>query len=180
MEENNSSVIQEIQPDEKVTPVMVYTKESLTWGKLVTKQALLTSRLLIGAAIPDYISLFDAQNMPTLGDKLVKPQKYNHYYIPVAQIIAFHLMPPASDPYDFDVNEPNREMKPVTVHVGAFQFIAHVRISNQTTLQGFLDVSKSRFFPVYDLKIIHPQNPQLAPITINMAVVRREAVFFSN
>jgi hypothetical protein len=179
MAENNSSGTREIQPDEKVTPVMVYSKESLTWGNLVTKETMLASRLLIGAAIPDYLSLFDAQNMPTQGEKLIKPQKYNNYYIPVAQIIAYHLMPPVSEPYDFDVNEPNREMREILVHVGAFHFNAHLRISTQTTIQSFLDVSKSRFVSVYDLEITHPQNPQLSPIKVNMAVVRRDGVYFS-
>jgi hypothetical protein len=167
MAENNSSVVRELQPDEKITPVMVYTKESLTWGNL------------IGTAIPDYVTLFDAQNMPVLGEKLIKPQKYNNYYIPVAQIIAYHLMPPVSEPYDFDVNEPNREMKEVLVHAGAFLFNAHIRISTQTTIQGFLDVSKSRFISVYDVEITHPHSPQATPIKVNMAVVRREGVYFS-
>jgi hypothetical protein len=179
MTENNTPRKREIQPDEKVTQVMVYTRESLTWGNIITKQALLASRLLIGSTIPDYVSIIDAQNMPTMGEKLIKPQKYSNFYIPVAQIIAYHLMPPSIEPYDFDVNEPNREMKPVLIHVGAFQFKAHIRISTQTTLQGFLDVSKSQFISVYDLEITRPQNPQLSPIKTNMAVVRREAVYFS-
>lgn len=166
-------------PDEKTTPVMVYTQNALIWGKVVTKKTLMASRLLIGVSVPDFITIIDAQNMPTVGGKMLKPLKFDAFYLPVHQVLAYHLVPPNTDPYDFDEKEPNRAMRSVEVQVGAFQFNAHVRISTQTSIQAFLGVSKAQFLSVYDLEVVHPYNPNMKPVHTNMALVRREAVFFS-
>ena len=166
-------------PDETTTPVMVYTRDALIWGNVITKKTLMASRLLIGVSVPDFITIIDAQNMPTFGNQMLKPRKYSSYHLPVREILGYHLVPPATDPYDFDENEPNRAMEKVMIMVGAFQFNANLRISTQTTIQAFLGVSKAQFFSVYDLEVVHPYNPNMKPVKTNMALIRREAVFFA-
>lgn len=167
-----------LQPDEKTTPVMVYTQDALIWGNVVTKKSLKASRLLIGVSVPDFITIIDAQNMPTVGNQLLKPSKFTSFFLPVSQILGYHLVPPSIEPYDFDESEPNRAMKPVVIQVGAFHFNANLRISTQTTIKDFLGVSKAQFISVYDLEIVHPYNENLKPVKTNMALVRREAVSF--
>lgn len=179
MTEEKTYIRPELQPDEKATPVMVYTQDALIWGKVITKKTLMASRVLIGVSVPDFITVIDAQNMPTVGSQLLKPQKYESFFLPVNKILGYHLVPPSIEPYDFDENEPNRAMKSVVIQVGAFNFNANLRISTQTSIKNFLGVSKAQFIPVYDLEVLHPYNNNLKPVKTNMALVRREAVFFA-
>ena len=51
----------ELQPGEKITPVMIYTLNSLAWGSVVTKEAIRVSLWLRTPMAPQYISLLNAQ-----------------------------------------------------------------------------------------------------------------------
>lgn len=166
----------EMQADEKATPVMVYTSFGLSWGKLVTKENLMASRFLVGAAVPDYVSLFESNHMDSAGGQLFKPKKYAELHIPVQKISAFHLMPPNEEPLDYDPDEPNRIMKAVNIFVGDFVFKAQARISNQTSLKHTLDVTKSDFVSYYDAEIVHGKNSNMKAIRSPMVLVRRTSV----
>jgi hypothetical protein len=164
--------------DEKSTPVMAYSHNGLAWGHLITKGTILPERILTGSTVPDFITLYNAQTVVAQGNALSKPDKYTKLHFPYNEIIGFHLMPPKEAQLDYDPSEPNRVMAPVTVQVGPFHFHANYRISTQTTVQTMLDVTKSDFIPIYDVDIFHPGNPNMKPIHVNFALVRRLSTVF--
>jgi hypothetical protein len=178
MTETPQNLLQNLAEDEKSTPVMVYTPSGLSWGQLVTKNSILPERLLVGATLPDFITLYNAQFTAAHGNTLSKPIKYDELHIPYGGILGFHLMPPQKAQLDYDPSELNRIMAPITIHVGAFRFFASFRISTQATIKTILDVTKSDFIIVYDAEISHPGNPNMKPIQVNLALVNRTSVIF--
>jgi hypothetical protein len=135
--------------------------------------------VLIGATVPDFVTLFDAQHMTTGGNQMGAPNKFDEIHIPTPTIQAYHLMPPHTDPLDYDENEPNRIMEPLLAFVAGFHFKIEARISTATTLKNFLDVSKSTFLSFYNANITHPHSPQMKPIQSSMVLVRREGTVFA-
>ena len=164
-----------LAPDDKATPMMVYSPNRLTWGQIITKEGILPGRILLSATMPDYISLFNVQTLATQGT-LSKPVKFTELHIPVLDIAGYHLMPPAEDAINYDPTAPNRIMMPIIAHVGAFNFNAEVRISTQTTLQRFLGNAKSEFISIYNAEVRHPGNPKMKPINVTVAYIRRTLV----
>lgn len=159
--------------DDRAVQVMIHTKTGLAWGHMVHKQAVLPERILTGATVPDYISLYDAQMFTAQGTTISKPIKYSELHIPYDTITAFHLMPPNEAQLDYDPAEPNRIMVPITAHVGAFIFHAQMRISNQTTASNSLRIAKADFIGFYEVEVLHPSNPNMKPIQTNYALLRR-------
>lgn len=168
--------LQNLGPDDAITPIMIYTSDHLSWGQFIHKKALLPGRALVGVSVPDFLSIYDANSMVVIGSQIAKPIKYTEIHVPVTSVLAYHLMPPHQDQIDYDESAPNRVMKPFTAHVGSFHFNASMRISDITTIKNTLEVAKSAFFTVYDVEVTHPTNPNMKPIKINMAYVRREMV----
>ena len=164
--------------EEKSTPVMIYTSTGLSWGQLVTKPSVLPERILIGVSIPDYISLYKAQTILSMGNTLSKPVKYSELHIPYNEIMGYHLMPPHVAQLDYDTSEQNRIMAPATIQVSGFRFQANFRISTQSSIKTLLDVTKSDFISIYDVEIIHPGNPNMKSIKVNFALVNRLSVIF--
>ncbi|MDH5508351.1 MAG: hypothetical protein OEZ02_14095, partial [Anaerolineae bacterium] len=111
--------------------------------------------------------------------KLSKPTPLSELHIPLEQVIGFHLMPPHEQAPTYDPEAPNRKMEPVTIMVGPFHFNAVIRMATQTTLPKFLEVAKGDFLQVYEAEIIHPQNPDMQPIRVKTADVRRQQVAFA-
>lgn len=114
--------------DEKTTLVMIYTKDALIRGEVVTKTSVMVvSRWLRTDSAPNYIHLLRAQAL-YFGGAGIKTFNFAEMYVPTNEVIAFHLAPPAADPLDYEPNEPNRIMEDVTLIVGAFLFKGKVRI----------------------------------------------------
>ena len=90
-----------------------------------------------------------------------KSLNYSEFYVPIADVIAMHLAPPAKDPLDYDESESNRMMKPVEILAGFFSFRAKARISTQADLATFLDVSQSAWMSVYDASVSNPYLPNV-------------------
>jgi hypothetical protein len=167
-----------LEADEKATPVMVYTQNHLAWGEVVTKEVIRLSTWLRTQAAPQYICLHDAQMMyvgggPVASISMVEMQ------IPIAQVLAFHMLPPQQDPVDYDPNEPNRKMVPVTALVGSFRFDGLLRMSTQSSLHNFLEVIKEVYTSLYEVKISQPERPSMAPLQAPYTIVRRDAALFS-
>lgn len=178
MTENSQDSFSNLAEDEKSTPVMVYTSNGLSWGHLVTKKTILPERILIGVTPPDFITLNNAQTSFSYGNTLSKPIKYTELHIPYGGIHGFHLMPPYKATLDYDPSELNRVMVPVTIHVGAFHFLANFRISTQASIKTMLEVTKSDFITVYNAEISHPGNQNMKPIQVNFALINRTASIF--
>lgn len=168
----------ELESDEKFVPVMVYANDALVCGQIVTKQQFLAMRLLTGISTPDYVTIHQSQYIPVFGGHLGKPINHPQFHIPVNLILAYHLLPPLTEPYDFDENEPNRIMNPLMIKVGSFTLNAHLRISAHSTVMNFISAVKADFISVYDLEVIFPNTGNMPPVETNMAIVRRECVYF--
>lgn len=170
--------VYQVEADEKATPVMVYTPNHLAWGEVITKELIRLSTWLRTQAAPQYIFLHKAQMMYAGGGSPA-PISVAELHIPITQVLAFHMLPPHQDPVDYDPNEPNRKMVPVSTMVGAFRFDGLLRMSTQSSLYTFLEVIKEVYTSLYDVKVYQPQRPSMTPLHIPFTLVRRDTALFS-
>jgi hypothetical protein len=165
-----------LTPDEKTALVMLYTNNMLVRGEIVIKESLRVSIWLRTQGVPNYIHLH-SPNVILLGGTPPKSLTYSELFIPTAEVLAFHLAPPAQDPLDYDASELNRRMQPVDLLVGSFTLKAKLRISTQTELATFLDVSRSSWTSVYEANVTNPYLPQFN-IQVPMLLVNPNRVSF--
>ena len=170
--------VYQMDADEKATPVMVYTPYHLAWGEVITKELIRLSTWLRTQAAPQYIYLHNAQLM-YVGGGPPAPVSVAELHIPIAQVCAFHMIPPHQDPVDYDPNEPNRKMVQVSALVGSFRFDGLLRMSTQSSLYTFLEVIKETYTSLYDVKVTQPQRPSMTPLQIPYTIVRRDTAQFS-
>ncbi len=166
--------------DDKATAVMIYTLNSLLVGEVVTKSVIRVSTWLRTPMVPQFITLYSAQVLDLSAGSNPKSLSFQELFLPSALISAFHMRPPASDPVDYDSNEPMRKMEPVTVLVGAFRFDGSVRMSSQTSLESYLDVIKEAFTSIYDIQVTPLNIPAMKPFRVPFALLRRDMVIFSS
>lgn len=164
-----------LAPDEKVTTVMLYTNNALVRGELVTKNSARVSIWLRMQGQVHYVHIHKAQVL-NFGGPLTKSIAYDEMYVPISQIMAFHLMPPAEEPLDYDPSEPNRAMHDVLLSLGNFSAKGKVRISTHADFATSIEVAHAGWLSVYDAEITTlfvPQFPEFhAPMMlVNPAVV---------
>jgi hypothetical protein len=164
---------------DKVSQVMVYTANALYWGEVVAKEMVRVSTWLRTNNAPDRISLYRAKVMNTGAGVQARPQQFTEMHIASTQITAFHLIPPAKDPVDYDPTEPNRKMEPVCMLVSNFRIDGHLRLATQGTIGKFLEVVRENFTAVYDAQITNPGNPAFGMIAVPYLIVRQEATIFT-
>ena len=167
-----------LSPDEKTALVMIYTHNSLLRGEAVVKESIRVSTWLRTDGAPEYIHLLKPQVL-TIAANAVKTQTFDEMYFPTALAIAFHLVPPAHDPPDYDPTEANRIMQPVTLMVGAFTFRGKVRISAKTDLGSSIATSRVAWMSVYEVNISSPVLPQMGVLQVPMVIVRPLHVSFA-
>jgi len=158
---------------------MVYTGDLLIWGNVITKEAIRVSTWLRTSALPAYMFIHDANVVRFGNGRNVSPQKYQELHLPLPEVLAFHIKPPDCDPLDYDSNEEMRKMDPTSALVGWFKFDGFIRMSVQTNLERFLDVTKETYISFYDVDISQPENPSMGVIRIPFALLRGDKVFFS-
>lgn len=164
----------------KPMPVMVYTNERLVWGDLHINENLRVNLILQSTEMPDYISVYDAKQILLASASKSEPTTYPEIHIPTDIVIGFHLMPSHSEPVDYDENEPSRKMEPIVAQVGKFNFNGFVRMSTQTNIKNFIQVTRADFISLYDIEIVQSNNPSQQPMKVANAQVRRTAALFSN
>ncbi len=164
-------------PDEKMTPVMVYTRESVFRGEVVTKQNVRVSTWLRTQGAPRYIHLFGVSAVQFSG--AVKSFNSSEVFIPLPMVTALHLTPPGSDGVDYDPQEANRAMLPILAGVGTFQFKGVIRVSAQSGIGPSLELSKIPWMSLYELEITNPLLPQMPAMHVPLAVVNPEQVTFA-
>ncbi len=167
-----------LEPGDKISKVMAYTQDAMIWGDVISKEAIRVSTWLRTQSAPQYLPFFNAQVLMVLGSA-ARPFQYPELYLPVNAIQAYHLMPPARDPVDYDPDEPNRRMEPVTCLLGSFRFDGCLRMSTATNLARFLDVSKEQFTSLYEVEVTQPANPRIGVIRVPFVLLRRELVIFA-
>lgn len=168
-----------LQPDEKVTTVMIYTENHLVWGEVITKEAIRVSTWLRTPSLPQFFYIHDAHLLRFGFASGLKTQAYTSLHLPSSQVIAFHIRPPAMDPRDFDPNEPNRKMEPVTALIGWFRFDGFLRMSTQTNLERYLDVMKEPFTAMYDATITQPLMQTSGAMRVPYVLIRNANAQFS-
>ncbi len=168
-----------LKENEKVTAVMAYTQAGLYWGEVVTKTQIRVSTWLRTNVAPDYLTLYNAHFLLTVGNSLLKPVTYRELHVSTSQVLAYHLVPPGKDPADYDANEPNRKFEPVTALVGTFRIDGSIRMATISSLAQYLDVTREEYTPLYNCEISQLNNPALGCVSVPYALVRQEMAVFT-
>ncbi len=167
-----------VSADEKVAQVMAYTASSMYWGEVVVKERVRVSTWLKTNTAPDRVCLYNARGILNSAGT-PKPNSYPELHIAASQILCFHLIPPAKDPVDYDVTEPNRHMEPINALAGAILIKGHIRLSDRANLAKFLEVTRENFTPMYDCEIYNLAIPSMGAIAVSYLLVRQEAAVFT-
>ena len=167
-----------LRPDERTTPVMLYTQEAVVRGEVVTKESVHRLNIWLRTdGAPKYMHILKPQVL-VFGGSPVKTLTYSEIYYPTTQLIAFHTLPPTEEPLDYDADEANRMMEPMDVIVGTFVMKGKIRISTQTEVGVSLEMARVSWISIYDVSITNPYLPQMPPIQTPMALVNPNHVAF--
>ena len=167
-----------LRPDEKTTPVMLYTQHSVVRGEVVTKESVIRVNIWLRTdGAPKYMHVLKPQVL-LFGGSPVKALSYSEIYFPTSQLIGFHTLPPANEALDYDPAEANRMMQPIEVIVGTFVMKGNIRISTQTEVGTSLEVARLSWMSLYDAVITNPYLPQMPPMQIPMVLVNPTNIAF--
>jgi hypothetical protein len=167
-----------LRPDEKTTPVMLYTEESVVRGELVTKEVVHRINIWLRTdGVPKYMHLLNAQ-VVLFGGGSGRTLSYPEIYFPSAELIAFHTLPPTDEPLDYDPAEANRMMVDVELIVGTFVMKGRIRISTQTEVGVSLEMARVAWTSLYDATITNPYLPQMPPLSVPLVLVNPAHVAF--
>jgi hypothetical protein len=168
-----------LRPDEKTTPVMLYTHDAVVRGDVVSKQNVPRMNIWLRTdGAPKYMHVLKPQVI-VFGGTPVRPLTFSEIFFPTSRLIAFHTLPPTDEPLDYDPNEANRVMQDVKALVGTFVIKGQVRISAQTELAISLEVARAAWISIYDAEIANPYLPQMPPMQVPMILVNPEQVAFA-
>ncbi len=160
-----------LRPDEKTTPVMLYTEESVVRGEVVTKEMVHRINIWLRTdGVPKYMHLLNAQ-VVLFGGGPGRTLSYPEIYFPSAELIAFHTLPPTDEPLDYDPGEANRTMTAVDMIVGTFVMKGKIRISAQTEVGVSLEVARVSWMSLYEATITNPYLPQMPPLSVPLVLV---------
>jgi hypothetical protein len=180
MTENNANGLPALAEDEKITMVMVYLDQGIVWGNVITKSQIRVSTWLRTTAAPDFMTIYQANFLLTYGGVAQKPVVYPVIHIPTPKILAIHIMPPNSDPLDYDPTEPNRKLEKAGMILGGFIFEGFIRIASISNLNSYIDVTREEFSTLYDLTITCRPIPSLGTMKVPYALIRQSAVMWCN
>lgn len=179
MSQNTSTPPYTLASDEKTAQVMAYTYNNLYWGEVVVKERIRVSTWLRTNSAPERLTIYNAKVMNVISATQARPLAYKELNLAVPQILAFHMMPPARDPLDYDSTEPNRKMEPVSVIVSSFRVDANLRLSSQSSLSKYLEVNRENFTGLYDAKISNMVISSMGIISVPFLLVRQETAVFT-
>jgi hypothetical protein len=161
-----------LQPDEKSTVVMVYTDSYLYWGEVITKERIRVSTWFRTNAAPDNLCIYNGMALLPGSPGPLKPINYPEVHIPMEKVIAFHMVPPAADPPDYDTSELNRKMENVVALVGQFRMDGKLRMASHMTLEKYFEVARETFTGLYDVLISHPSMSQFSLPKVPFVLLR--------
>lgn len=180
MSEANPNVMPPLTVDDKITSVMVYMDQGIVWGNVITKSQIRVSTWLRTSAAPDFMTIYQANSLLTYGGSTQKPVQYPVIHVPTNKVLAFHMMPPNSDPIDYDPTEPNRILEKAGIIVGGFIFDGSIRISSISNLSSYIDVTREEYSTLYDVSITCRPIPSLGTMKVPYALVRQASVIWCN
>jgi hypothetical protein len=167
-----------LRPDEKTTPVMFYTQDTLVRGDVVTKQSVLRVNIWLRTdGAPNYLHVLKPQVI-VFGGTPVKPLTFAEIFFPTTQLVGFHTLPPTEEGLDYDADEANRMMQDVHVLMGKFVVKGKIRISTHAELSTSLEVARISWLSIYDAEIVSPYLPQMPPVHTPMMLVNPVHVAF--
>jgi hypothetical protein len=167
-----------LRPDEKTTPVMLYTHDTLVRGEAVSKQNVQRVNIWLRSdGVPKHMHILKPQVI-VFGGTPVKPLSFSEIFFPTSQLIAFHTLPPTDEPLDYDPTEANRVMQDVQALVGTFVVRGKIRISAQTELATSLEVARVSWMSIYEAEIANPYLPQMPLMQVPMMLVKPDEVAF--
>jgi hypothetical protein len=162
-------MIPTLGPDDKTTPLMLYTAYGLVRAEVVSKQSVRVNIWLRSDNAPRYLHLIKPQVVLVDGSA-IKTFSYADVFLPTETVIAYHLLPPSSEPMDYDDTEANRRMQPATALLNSFQFKGHLRISTQSDLGTTIEMAHTSWLSFYDVEISNTYLPQLGLHTPMMLI----------
>ena len=167
-----------LRPDEKTTPVMLYSQHNVVRGEAVIKQSVIRVSIWLRTdGAPRYIHVLKPQVL-VFGGSPVKALTYSEIYFPTSEIIAFHTLPPSDEPVDYDSDEANRKMEVVELLVGTFVMKGNIRISTQTEVDNTLESARVSWMSVYDVWITNPYLPQMPALQVPMMLINPTHIAF--
>ncbi|HEY9087358.1 MAG TPA: hypothetical protein VIO36_04270 [Anaerolineaceae bacterium] len=167
-----------VNKDEKVVPVMIYTSTSVVWGEMVVKEIVRVGTWLRTNTAPDDLCIFNGKVM-VVSAGAPKAVSYSEIHVLVPNILAYHILPPAVEPLDYDVSEPNRKLEPMTAVVGSFRMDAKMRMATSADLRRYLEFTRETFTPLYEAEISNMVQPALAPMKVPYVMVRQATTLFA-
>ncbi len=160
--------------DEKSTTVMLYSRNKLVHGELVTNKDVRVSTLP-RVGLPNYLHLWRAEIL-FLAGSAPSTLNYAEYFFPTERMIGFHLAPPSSEPLDYDSADDNRTMHPVNLIMGEFMLKAAVLLPPRADLASMLESAHHSWISVYDADISNPSMPAMPLIRVPMLLVNSTQV----
>jgi hypothetical protein len=160
----------QLTPDEKTTTVMVYARNKLIHGDLITKQSVRVSILPRMQALSNFLHLLKAQ-IWFFGGGDPRLLAYEEYFFPVDRMIGLHLAPPAFDPPDYEADLANRGMSDLSMILGVFLVKGKIRVSTQVELGANLEQAYKSWLSVYDADISSPFLAQMPAVHVPMLLV---------
>lgn len=167
-----------LRPDEKTSPVMLYTQQGVVRGEAVTKESVARVSIWLRTdAAPRYVHILKPQVL-MFGGGPAKTLSYSEIYFPASEVIAFHTLPPVEEPLDYDPDEVNRTMEAADLLVGTFIMKGKIRISAQMEIATTLEMARVTWLSVYDVWISNPYLPQMPALQVPMVLVNPMHVAF--
>jgi hypothetical protein len=170
-----------LEGDEKTTPVMLYLGSKLVYGELISKDGIRVHSWLRSPMVPEQFHLLNAKVIQFAGHD-VKQFQFPEIYVPIAQILAYHVLPPATKDMemDYDPNEPNRIMRQVTIFVSRFNFAGERRISKLADFTASLAAGAAQAFePLYNVIVSHPTIPNMSNLKVPYVLIRSKTATFA-
>jgi len=155
---------------------MIYGRDKLIRGEVVTKEGALVSGWLRTQGAPTYMRVLKA-NVISFGSGAPKVNNFAEVYFPTVECLAFHLTPPNQDPLDYEAEEKNRLMVPMTTLVGSFLFQGKLRVSALTDLPTSMEGNRQAWLSFYEISIGNPALPQMH-VNVPMALLNAALVTY--
>jgi len=169
----------QLAPDEKSTLIMIYTMNMLVRGEFVTKKLMRVNIWPRSQGVPNLVHIFNPSLLLFSGTP-PKSLSQAEIYIPTANMIGFHPALPIDEPLDYDPNEQNRSMAPVSLIMGSFIIKGHIRIASSALLSTSLEVMYHGWLSIYDAEVTNLFLPQTQPLQVKFLLVKASGVYFIN
>jgi len=164
---------------EKSVPVMLYTLTSMILGEVKVVSQIRVSTWLKTSSAPDILQINNAKVIMTTGTSPSRPLVFPEIHLPSAEVLAMHILPPASEPLDYDPSEPNRRLLPAIVLFNAFKADGALWSSTRVDLSKFIELNREAFTSIYDVQISSPIFTGLPIIRVPMMICRQARVIFA-